>query len=146
MNSILLKPKEVTVKDIDGNELTYIISRLPATVGREVLMQYPISALPKVGDYRVNESVMLKLMAHVGVPRATGEPLMLTTQALIDNHVPDAETLMRLEAKMMEHNVSFFGNGRALTFFEGIAQRAQQLISQTLTASSAPSSQADKPH
>lgn len=143
MAANLLKPKEVTVRDLDGVDHTYIISRLPATVGREIITQYPLSALPKVGDYRVNESVMLKLMAHVAVPLASGS-LQLSTRDLVDNHIPDWETLARVEAAMMEYNVSFFANGRALTFFEGIAQKAQQLISQTLTASSAPSSPAGK--
>jgi len=144
MTHNLLKPKEVTLTDLDGGQHTYIISRLPATVGREIITQYPISAMPKVGDYRVNETVMLKLMAHVAVVKSDGGVLVLSTQALVDNHVPDWETLARLEMAMMEYNVSFFANGRALTFFEGIAQKAQQLISQTLTASSAQSSQAGK--
>jgi len=131
--SILLKPKEVKLSDADGIERTYMVSRLPAVAGREIVTQYPLSAMPKVGDYAVNEGMMLKLMAYVAVVKDDGTELRLTTRVLIDNHVSDWEVLAKLEMAMMEHNVSFFRNGRALNFFEAIARKAQPWISQMLT-------------
>jgi hypothetical protein len=83
---------------------------------------------------------MLKLMGYVALPRAEGEPLKLTTRALIDNHIPDWETLARIEVAMMEYNVSFFGNGKASGFLDAIMLKAQRLLSQTLMDLSAPSS------
>jgi hypothetical protein len=145
MTSILLKPKEVTLTDRDGEAHTYIISRLPAVAGRELVTQYPITAMPRVGDYTANEALMFKLMAYVEAIRADGAPQRLTSRALVDNFVPDWEILAKLEVAMMEYNVSFFGNGKALGFLETIAAKAQQLLSQTLTASLAQSSPATKP-
>lgn len=142
----MIQPKEITIKAQDGREIVFVLSKFPAVQGREIIAKYPLSAMPKLGDYEVNEETMLKLMSFVGVPRKEGgEPLRLTTRALVDNHVPDWETLARLEMAMMEYNCSFFGNGRASTFFEVIAQKAQALIIQTLTGLSAQSSQKKPP-
>ncbi|VDY34656.1 Uncharacterised protein [Morganella morganii] len=89
---------------------TFIISRLPAITGREILAKYPLSNAPKIGDYEVSKDAMLKMMAYVCVP-VSGEELPLKTQALIDNHVPDGESLIRLELEMLKYNTSFFGKG-----------------------------------
>lgn len=143
MARILLKPKEVTIADSDGVEHTYILSRLPATDGRELVTQYPISAMPKVGDYKVNEALMLKLLSFVAVKLDDDKELQLTTRALVDNHTYDWETLGKLEVAMMEYNVSFFGNGRGLTFLEGITRKAEQWITATLIPSLQQSSRKD---
>lgn len=134
----MLQPKEIRVMTQAGDERVYILSKLPAIAGREIVAKYPLSAMPKLGDYAVNEETMLKLMAYVGVPMGEGkDPLRMTTRALVDNHVPDWETLARIEVAMMEYNVSFFGNGKASSFLEAIALKAQQLLSRTLTDLSA---------
>ena len=143
MPRILLKPKEVTIADQDGVEHTYIISRLPATDGRELVTQYPVSAMPKVGDYKVNEALMLKLMGFVAVKLEDGKELALETRALVDNHTHDWEVLGKLEVAMMEYNVSFFGNGRGLTFLEAITRKAEAWITGTLIPSLQQSSQKD---
>lgn len=126
-------------------ERTYILSKFPAVAGREIIAKYPLSAMPKLGDYAVSEETMLKLMAHVGVPREGMAPLELSTRALVDNHVPDWETLARIELAMMELNCSFFGDGRALSFLQGIAQQGKEWISETLTPLLAQLSKAGKP-
>lgn len=140
----MLQPIEKEIECHDGTKKAFVLSKFPALAGREIVSQYPLSALPKIGDYAVNESMLLKLMAHVAVPTAAGEPLRLTTRQLIDNHVPDFECLMRIEAAMMEYNVSFFANGKGSAFFEGIAAKAQALIIKTLTDFVAQSSQTGK--
>jgi hypothetical protein len=133
----LLQPEPITVKSMDGEDLEFVISRLPATLAREVVTQYPLSALPKLGDYPRNEELMLKLMRYVGVPGKgkDGEPLVLATRALVDNHIPDMETLAKIEMAMLEKNCSFFSRGGVSSFLEVVAERVQSLISQTLTAS-----------
>jgi hypothetical protein len=140
----LLEPKEITVKTQSGVEKTFIISKFPAIAGREIITKYPVSNMPKVGDYSVSEETMLKLMAFVAVPIADATPQPLSNRALVDNHIPDWETLCKIEAAMLEYNCSFFGNGLALNFFQGIAQKAQALITQTLTDLSAQSSAKEK--
>lgn len=129
----MLQPKEMLIKTMDGDERPYVISKFPAVAGREIIAQYPTSILPKVGDYQLNEQIMLKLMAYVGVPREGKEPLMLTTRALVDNHVPDWETLARLELAVMDYNCSFFRSGAASTFFSGLGNRAGKKITEMLT-------------
>lgn len=141
----LLEPKEVPIKTQAGDTKTYVLSKFPAIAGREIIAKYPLSAMPKLGDYAVNEETMLKLMSFVAVPVAGGPPQQLVTRALVDNHCPDWETLARVEVAMMEYNVSFFGNGQALGFFEVIARKAQALVTQTLTDLSAQSSLKTKP-
>lgn len=136
----MIKPKEFAAKDYEGAEKTFIISKLPATLGREILAKYPVSNIPKLGEYQSSEEAMLKLMAHVGVPiEGRDEPLRLTTRTLIDNHVADGEQLLRLEMAMLEYNYSFFGKGGASTFFVGLVQKHLPSIIKTLTDSLPPS-------
>ena len=136
----LIEPKEVSIPDQKGVEKTFVISKFPAVQGREIIAKYPLSAMPKLGDYAVNEETMLKLMAFVAVPREGKEPLCLTTRGLVDNHCGDWEQLARVELAMMEYNVSFFGNGKGSTFLEAITQKAQAFLSKTLMDLSAQSS------
>lgn len=140
----MLEPKEITVETQKGEKRVFILSKFPAVQGREIIAKYPLSAVPKLGDYAVNEETMLKLMAFVAVPREDGTPLMLTTRGLVDNHVPDWETLARIEMAMLEYNVSFFGNGKGSTFLETITKKAQAFLSQTLMDLSGQSSRKGK--
>lgn len=140
----MIEPKEIEVENPDGTKSGFILSKFPAIQGREIVAKYPLSAMPKLGDYAVNEETMLKLMAFVAVPREEGEPLRLTTRALVDNHVKSWETLARVEIAMMEYNVSFFGNGKGSTFLEAITQKAQAYLSRMLTDLSAQLSQKGK--
>ena len=135
---LLLEPKELD--SMSGK--TFVVSKFPATVGREIILQYPTSAMPKLGDYATNEALMLKIMTYVGViVDGRDEPLMLTTRQLIDNHVPDAETLMRIEWAMMSHNFAFFKNGKLSGILDQTANRFVQLIQKTLTDLSRASSE-----
>lgn len=138
---MLIEPKDVPVTDRAGKEKVFIISKLPATVGREVAAKYPVSILPKIGDYAVSEATMLLLMSYVAIPAANAEaaPLRLTTKELVNNHVTDAEMLLKLEMAMLEHNFSFFGNGKSLDFFAKGAEMFKQWIISTLTDLSAAS-------
>lgn len=136
----MLHPLE---KEIDGK--TFVLSKFPAVAGREIVAKYPLSGMPKLGDYKVNEETMLKLMAFVGVQLDNGTVLQLSTRALVDNHVPGWETLAKIEWAMLEYNCSFFGNGRALTFFDGIAQKLPSMITSILTDLSQQLSAKNKP-
>jgi hypothetical protein len=136
----MIEPKE---EEIDGK--IYILSKFPAIAGREIIAKYPISILPKIGDYQVSEETMLKLMCYVGIPRKDSQPLMLTTKVLIDNHVKDWEVLLKIESLMMEYNCSFFRNGRISTFFQDVAQNIPAWISKMLMALSEQLSQKVKP-
>lgn len=125
----LIEPKEI---EIDGK--TFIISKFPAIPGREIAVNYSISALPKLGDYSTNEKMMLKMMNYIAVPHGTGN-IRLSTQELINNHVPSWETLMKLEKEIYSYNMSFFLKGRISNFLGDTAQKLPQWISKILTDS-----------
>lgn len=137
---MLLEPKETEV-----NGRTYILSKFPAVAGREIISKYPTANLPKLGNYTVSEETMLKLMKYVAVPIEGREPMCLTNRDLINNHVPDWETLVKLEWRMLEYNCSFFQNGKSSAFLDKLAGMLAKLkITETLTDLSAKSSQAGK--
>jgi hypothetical protein len=136
----LLEPKEVIIDD-----RAFVLSKFPAVAGREIVANYPTSALPKIGDYKINEAIMLKLMNFVGVPK--GDTILrLSSQALIDNHVGGWEMLVKVEAAMLEYNCSFFQDGRISTFFQDAARNMPRWIIKTLTDFSAQLSQKEKQH
>lgn len=138
-NAPMLEPKAVAVKTQAGVEKPFIISKFDCITGREIVASYPLSALPKVGDYKVNEQVMLKLMAFVAVDMGGGSFVRLSTPELVRNHVPDWETLARLEMLTLEYNVSFFGRAEISTFLSDLIPKAQAWITKILTDSSAQS-------
>lgn len=120
----LLEPThEVELASGRGETRRFRIGSFPAIAGREIVTQYPQTAIPKIGDYKTNEQLMLKIMRYV--ERVDGEqPVRLETAALVDNHVPDFEMLMKLEWAVMEHNCSFFRNGVLSSVFERVAKAA----------------------
>lgn len=126
---ILIEPQEI---ELEGQ--TFIISKFPAIQGREIIAGYPLTGLPKIGDYKQNEEIMLKLMSFVAKPlEGRDQPLTLGNRELINNHVKSWEILMKLELRMLEYNCSFFQNGRVSTFFADIAQKAPAWITKMLT-------------
>lgn len=135
----LIKPQTVSVKDVDGGEHSFVISRLPATVGREILAKYPVSNIPKIGDYGVSTEAMQLMFRYVAIEREDGSHLRLTTQALIDNHVPDGEALIRLELEMLRYNFSFFGIAGDSDLVGSLLQKYLPLVIKTLMDSLPPS-------
>jgi hypothetical protein len=135
----MIQPKEITVKTQDGVEKNYIISKFPAIQGREIIAKNPLSAMPKLGDYEVNEETMLKLMCFVAVPNGT-DTLALSTRALVDNHFPDWETLARVEVAMMEYNVSFLKGDILKSIMDKVTGKIPSIMSKILTSLSPQSS------
>ena len=76
---------------------------------------------------------MMKIMSFVAVPMPSGESLRLTTRELVNNHVPEWETLARIEWAMMEYNCSFFGDGRFSSFLDDLSEKLPALILSMLT-------------
>lgn len=146
----MIKEKSYTLEDMDSNELEVILSRFPATIGREIAAKYPMANLPRIGDYKVSEQTMLELMKYVAVrPRdASGKVIEgaalieLKTQALVDNHTRDAETCMKIEMAMLEYNFSFFRKGRISDFLGEFVQMIVGKILEMSNPSSEPSSTA----
>lgn len=141
----LLQPKEVQIVTQSGETRTYVISKPPAIAGRELATQYPTANMPKLGDYKTSEDLMLKLMNYVAVVRPDGSYQRLSNRALVDNHVPDWETLAKLEVAMIEYNVSFFARGGLSGDWKERGTKAAAWIIKTLTASLARSLQGEPP-
>jgi len=135
----LIDPTEFCIKD-----QKFILSCFPAVEGRKILVLYPLSGLPQIGDYAINEETMLKLMSYVAVEKG-GVQIRLSTPDLVNNHCRDAETLMSVEMAMMEKNYSFFRDGRISDFFGNLTQMLLRKASEMLTHLSAPSSPTEKP-
>lgn len=133
--SDLIKPTDVEIKDCDGNVKTFVISRLPAIPMREVMAKYPVSNIPKLGEYQASKDVMKLLMSYVAVRVDDGREITLSNEALINNHIVDGEQLLRLEYAMLQYNTSFFGQGDISTFLTGLIAKHLPSIIQTVTAS-----------
>lgn len=141
----LIQPKPVTITTMAGEQREYILSKFPAIAGREIIVKYPLSSMPKLGDYAISEETMLKLMAFVAVPLENGGQLALTTKALVNNHVPDWETLAKIEVEMLEYNTSFFSIGKISKGLKGFEGTLQASVTRILTDLLARSSAAKKP-
>lgn len=130
----MIGEQEVKIPLPGGGEKTYVMAKFDAIAGREIVTQYPTSALPKLGDYQTNEQLMFKIMAFVQIQPVKDGPLVaLATRELITNHIPDAETLMRLEIAMLVYNFSFFQDGRISNFLEDLSAKVPELILSILT-------------
>jgi len=127
----MIEPKKIT---IDGKE--YILHKFPATIGREFMIRYPLSNIPKIGKYAESEEMMLKLMSYVGV-EINGNTLLLSTKDLIDNHVLKATTLVKLEKEMLTYNFDFLENGDLAAILSQVEEQAGEKITKMLTALSA---------
>jgi len=140
----LREPKEILVNCLDSEPRTFIIHKIPALDGRKVAALYLPSAAPKVGDYEANEEMALLMMKYIIAKNGDSE-FQLTTRALIDNHIPDFECMVRLEREMIEYNTSFFREGKASGLFKNLEDRIRELASSTLTDLLERLSQVSKP-
>jgi len=145
----LRDPQEITVKDGDGKEKNFILSKMPAWDGFEIMARLPSAiingSLPKISDFDIVRELQTKIMKYVAID-LKGQITPLSTQALIDNHCGDWECFVRLLIAEVQYNNSFFRNGTALNFLKGIAHQYLAKISEMLTQYSALSSQQEKPH
>lgn len=142
----LIKPKPFSTTDMDGVAVNVLLSRFPAVDGQKILCKYPTGMIPKISDYDKDfEPAMLMLMSYVAIDNGTETPQRLLTQALIDNHIPDAETSMKIQMAMMEYNCSFFRKGRISDFFDEFVQMIFTKISEMSTRSSEQLSAKEKP-
>lgn len=118
--------------EIDGKE--FVISKLPATVGREILFKYTSAGknILTNGDYSVSEDVMLKLMSYAGV-YVDNRLVEFKTADIINNHVKSAITLLKLEKEMWSYNFDFFTPDKISTFFTKLNELTEQKTTAMLT-------------
>lgn len=128
MSVELIKPKDVTIIGVDGEPCTYTISRFPYRAGRKIAAVYPVANLPKLMDYNASEEAMMLLMRHIERVTANDYRIRLTTGALIDNHIPDPVTGLKLEAAILAYNFDFFGKGGLSSFLAKSAGRLKEYL------------------
>lgn len=136
----MIEQKEI---EIDGKE--FILKSFSPKIGRKIITQYPISAVPKIGDYETNEEIMMLIMQHVGVKTNAGVIIWLKTSELIDNHVPNWEILMKLEYAAMEFNCSFLADGKLSNTLSGMLESLPAWITKMLIQLSDSLSVREKP-
>lgn len=103
----MIEPKEI---EVGGKK--FLLSKLPATAGREILMSYAGDGKGMTAD---SSKTIIPLLSYCSVK--IGEVwVRLSTSELIDAHLSGAEALVDLEMKMLEHNFSFFGQGKTSPF------------------------------
>jgi len=99
----MIKPQEIKVVDMDGEEKTFVITRFPATVGMEILYKLPTSGMPKIGDFEVLKGVRDDVFKYVYVKVGDTE-IPLNTSALINQHLTDGETAYKVMGAMLSYN------------------------------------------
>lgn len=128
-NNMLLNPKEVEI-----NGCKFIISKMPCTVAQQVIFKLPSGLLPLLSQFSQAEEQIFKVLSYCERVYTDGRPnVPLISQAIIDNHVPDFETLMKLEYECLQYNYDFFEQGKVLTFLNKGLSLAESKASGILT-------------
>ncbi len=125
----LLEPKEVEI-----NGYKFIISKMPCTVAQEVIFNLPTGLIPIISEFKKTEEQAFKMLSFCERVYSDGKNnVPLISKAIIDNHVPDFNTLIKLEYECLNYNFDFFGNGRALDFLNKGVSLAKSSVSEILT-------------
>ena len=134
MTRTLIKPKDIEIKDIDGDIKNFRISRLPAMLGRKIATQYASSLAPKIGDYALNEELCVEMLSYT-VALPGGNEIPLSNVELINQQTGDWEALKNLEREMIAYNTSFLVNGDDLTLSTILGDILDLYLSKTSTDS-----------
>lgn len=140
----MAKKKELILETEDGTK-TYVLHKIPYLSGaREVCTQFIPTGMPKIGDYKRNEELAQIIFAHVDVQLEGGKSLRLETKELVNNHVPDFQTGVKIEKEMLEFNFGFFDFGKTSALLKEFAQKHLAKILPILTESLAQLSAKEK--
>jgi len=125
----LLEPKEV---DINGHK--FIISKMPCTVAQSVLFNIPTGLIPVISEFKRTEEQAFKMLAYCERVYTDGRAnVPLISKQIIDNHVPDFDTLIKLEYECLNYNFDFFTRERVLTLLNQALSHAESRVSGILT-------------
>lgn len=128
-SKVLLEPKEVEI-----NGYKFIISKMPCTVAQEVIFNLPTGLIPIISEFKKTEEQAFKMLAYCERVYTDGRSnVPLISKAIIDNHIPNFDTLIKLEYECLNYNFDFFGNGRALDFLNKGVSLAKSNVSEILT-------------
>lgn len=124
----LREPQEYTTSD--GEK--YKISKFDCLTGREIMLQYPVSNLPKLGEYEISQQMALKSMSFVE-HEINGRWVRLENPGLVKQHIKSWESLVELEKAMIVYNFSFFQNGAVFDFLKNLGTTLEGQVTKILT-------------
>lgn len=125
----LLEPKTVEI-----NGYKFIISKMPCTVAQEVIFKLPTGLIPLLSNFSQTEEVAFKMLSYCERVYEDGQPnIKLISKTIIDNHVPDFDTLIKLEQECLQYNYDFFNDGRVLDFLNKGLSHVESRASGMLT-------------
>lgn len=134
----LIKPTKVTIRDLDETPHEYTLGRFPAVEGLEIIAKVPSNIASLSKQLPNLRGLVLQMCKFVSVEVPTDDggvhQILLSTSELVDNHVPDGQTLLHLCFEIMRHNTSFFGTGSqsALDF---LGEKAADLLPKIIRTS-----------
>ena len=130
----LLEPKEITITDINGTERRYLVGKVPYMAGGRRLAVEAIAKLKKL-EYIDDPELAKIIFSNVASFGNDGSEIILKSDALINNHVPDIPTGLRIELELVEHNTGFSLAGKLREFRPQWERTIQALgtITQTLS-------------
>lgn len=127
-SAVLLQPKEI---EIEGSK--FIISKMPCTVAQEVLFNLPTGLIPLLSNFSKSEEMAFKMLSYCERVYTDRPNVPLKSKVLIDNHVPDFNTLIKLEQEVLQYNFDFFASERVLNFLNEGLSRVESKASGILT-------------
>lgn len=134
----LMKPKKVTIADIDGVEREFTLHRFDAITGKAIADNYIQASVPKISHPAEKAAILNCIFRHVTV-EVNGEKVQLdSSPAFTSAHVGDWEVLQKLENEMLAYNTSFLPNG-ALSILEGAQKQIIEHLALLISTLSSPS-------
>lgn len=125
----LLQPKLIEI-----NGYKFIISKMPCTVAQEVIVKLPAGFLPMINNFAQSQEMAFKMLSYCERVYEDGRSnAPLISKEIIDNHVPDFDTLIKLETACINYNFDFFENGKAWNFLNKGLCLAESKLSGILT-------------
>ena len=136
---VLIDPRDIEIEDKDGVIRFYKVGKVPYAAGGRRLAVEAISKLRKL-DYIDDPDLARLMFRHVAVLTDDGQEIILSTDELVNNHVPDIPTGLKIEMALVEHNTGFSPAGSLRTLQQGWQRIIEQLNTITSTLSQVASS------
>lgn len=133
----LIQPKEYYNEKAGG---TFILSKFPATVGREIMLKYPMYNAPLLFDFLKSDEAMMLVMRHVA-KQLPDRQIILENKTLLDQHIsPGLHHLLEVEWAELKYNFDFFESGSLSDIWkilrEGLEGSAVRILTHFVDSSS----------
>ncbi len=113
----MIKPKKITISDIDGIEHNFIIYRFEAMIAFKIVSKsLPIISNMirgenlKLEDKEI-EDIVVEILSY-SEKVTEKDTIKLNGLHLINNHVPDLDTLLTLIKELNDYNTNFLEIGK----------------------------------